>query len=188
MLSWLLFTLIDTVTHSTGCTSLSVRNWRNLYFWPISCCYCCSWWDSKIGRSFLQTLRKKSVRSSLCSSPVLAALDSSRPFKLDNDAATTGAVLLQDEERDVCHTVCYFSTKFKHHQLNCFTVEETLALLLALQHFAVYVFFGSSPVTVFTDHNPLLFLNRMYNRDQWLMCWALLVQDYKLVIRKRLKI
>ena len=43
---------------------------------------------------------------------------------------------------------------------------------------------GSSvaPVKVFTDHNPLVFLRRMYNHNQRLMRWALFVQHYNLEI------
>lgn len=127
----------------------------------------------------------ESAKSLLCSTPVLAAPNFSRPFKLEVDASATGAgaVLLQDDEEGVCHPVCYFSAKFKPHQLNYSTIEkEALALLLALQHFEVYVGSSASPVTVFTDHNPLVFLNRMYNHNQRLMRWALLAQDYNLMI------
>ena len=38
---------------------------------------------------------------------------------------------------------------------------------------------------VYTDHNPLLFLHRMYNQNQHLMWWALIVQGYNLVIRHK---
>ena len=38
---------------------------------------------------------------------------------------------------------------------------------------------------VYTDHNPLVFLHRMYNQNQRLMRWALIVQGYNLVIRHK---
>ena len=95
-------------------------------------------------------------------------------------------MLMQDGEGDVCHPVCYFSVKFKHHQLNYSTIEkETLAMLLALQHFEVYVGASPSPVVVYTDHNPLVFLTQMYNHNQRLMRWALLAQGYNLEIRHK---
>ncbi|XP_060771707.1 aquaporin-1-like [Neoarius graeffei] len=71
-------------------------------------------------------------------SVVLAAPNFSLPFKLEVDASASGAsaVLLQDGDDSVCHPVCYFSVKFKCHQLSYSTIEkETLAMLLALQHF-----------------------------------------------------
>lgn len=121
------------------------------------------------------------AKSLLCSAPVLSAPNFSLPFKLEVDASATGtgAVLLQDGVGGVCHPVDYFSVKFKKHQLNYSTVEkETLAMLLALQHFRVYVESSSPAVTVYTDHNPLVFLAQMYNHNQRLMHWALLAQEY----------
>lgn len=105
-------------------------------------------------------------------SPVLAAPNYSLPFKLevDTSASGAGALLLLDGEGDVCHPVCYFSIKFKRHQLNYSTIEkETLAVLIALQHFEVYVGSSPSPVIVYSDHNPLVFLSQMYNHNQRLM-------------------
>lgn len=128
------------------------------------------------------------AKSVLCSAPVLAAPNFSLPFNLEVDASAigAGAVLLQAGDGDVCHPVCYFSVKFKKHQWNYSTIEkETLAMLLALQHFEVYVGSSSPPVTVYTDHNPLVFLAQMYNHNQRLMRWALLVQGYNIVIKHK---
>ena len=58
-------------------------------------------------------------------------------------------------------------------------------LLLALRHFDVYVGSSPTPVVVYTDHNPVVFLARMYNHNQRLMRWALLAQDYNLDIRHK---
>jgi hypothetical protein len=130
----------------------------------------------------------EAAKSLLCSAPVLAAPNFFRPFQLEVDASASGAgaVLIQGGEGDVCHPVCYFSVKFKHHQLNYSTIEkETLAMLLALQHFEVYVGASPSPVVVYTDHNPLVFLTQMYNHNQRLMRWALLAQGYNLEIRHK---
>ena len=33
------------------------------------------------------------------------------------------------------------------------------------------------------DHNPLVFLNRLKNKNQRLLCWSLTLQDYNLDIR-----
>ena len=53
------------------------------------------------------------------------------------------------------------------------------------QHFEVYVGCSSTPVLVYTDHNPLVFLAHMRNSNQRLMRWALLVQGYNIAIRHR---
>lgn len=128
----------------------------------------------------------EAVKSLLCSDPVLSAPDYSRSFKLDVDASATGAgaVLLQDDVQGVEHPVAYFSKKFLPYQLHYSTIEkEALALLLALQHFEVYVGSSSIPVLVFTDHNPLVFLSRMRNANQRIMRWSLIIQDFNLEIR-----
>ncbi len=71
-----------------------------------------------------------------------------------------------------------FFLKFNKHQLNYSTIEkETLALLMALQYFDVYISSSNMPVTVF--------LARMYNHNQRLMRWSLVVQGYNLVIKHK---
>lgn len=108
----------------------------------------------------------------LCSSPVLAAPDFTKLFKLEVDAsgAGTGSVLLQEDDHGVDHPVCFYAKKLNRHQLNYSTIEkEALAILLALQQFEVYIGSSSQPVEVFTDHNPLVFLHRMCNKNQRLM-------------------
>lgn len=111
-----------------------------------------------------------------------------RPFKLEVDVSATGvgSVLLQDGADGISHPVSYFSAKFNCHQMNYSTIEkETLAMLLALQHFYVYVGCTTIPVMVYSDHNPLVFLNKMYNHNQRLMRWALKAQHYNLEIHHK---
>lgn len=127
----------------------------------------------------------ETAKALLCNTPVLAAPDFEKPFKLEVDASArgAGAVLLQQDKSGLDHPVCYFSRKFNKCQTNYATIEqEALALLLALQHFEVYIGSSALPVTVYTDHNPLVFLHRMYNQNQRLMRWALIVQNYNLEI------
>ena len=139
-------------------------------------------WSSECQSAF------ESVKALLCSAPVLSAPNFAIPFKLEVDASGTGAgaVLLQSDNQKIDHPVCYFSRKFNKHQLKYSTIEkETLALLFALQHFEVYVGSSILPVVVYTDHNPLVFLSRMYNQNQRLMRWSLIVQNYNLIIRHK---
>ena len=126
------------------------------------------------------------VKALLCSSPVLAAPNFEHPFKLEVDASAlgAGAVLLQEDERGIDHPLCYFSKKFRKSQLNYSTIEkEALALLLALQHFEVYLGSCPQPTVVFSDHNPLVFLSRMQNSNQPLMRWSLLLQDFNINVQ-----
>lgn len=80
----------------------------------------------------------------------------------------------------------FFSKKYSKTQQNYSTSEkEALALLLALQHFEVYLGGSFSTVTVYTDHNPMVFLMRMSNANQRLMRWSLIMQEYNIEIRHK---
>ena len=95
-----------------------------------------------------------------------------------------GGVLLQEDDNDMDHPVCYFSKTFNKYQRNYSTVEkECLSLILALQHFEVYVTSSFSPIVVFSDHNPLTFIHKMKNKNQRVLRRSLLLQEYKLDIR-----
>ena len=61
--------------------------------------------------------------------------------------------------------------------------NETLGLVLALDHFDVYL--GSTPfkIKVYTDDNPLSFLKTMKNKNQRLVRWSLALQGYDLEIQ-----
>ena len=113
------------------------------------------------------------VKLLLQKSLVLKSPDYEKPFKLiiDSSDVGTGSVLVQD---GLDHPVSYFSKKFLKYQKNYSVVEkETLGLVLALEHFDVYL--GSTPfkIKVYTDHNPLTFLKTMKNKNQRLVRWSL---------------
>ena len=82
------------------------------------------------------------------------------------------------------HPVSYFSKKFTGCQRNYSTIEkECLALIMALQHFEVYVNASGYPLVVFTDHNPLVFVNKLKTKNQRLLRWSLMLQPFNLIIR-----
>lgn len=125
------------------------------------------------------------VKDLLCYAPVLSTPGYDRSFSLEVDASAVGAgaVLLQSSEVNIKKPVCYFSKKFSRAQYKYSTIEkEVLALLWAVNHFEVYLGGSTFPVKVYTDHNPLVFLNRMYNTNQRLMRWSLALQELNLEI------
>ena len=126
------------------------------------------------------------VKLLLQKSPVLKSPDYEKPFKLiiDSSDVGTGSVLVQEASDGLDHPVSYFSEKFLKYQKNYSVVEkETLGLVLALEHFDVYL--GSTPfkIKVYTDHNPLTFLKTMKNKNQRLVRWSLALQEYNLEIQ-----
>ncbi len=125
------------------------------------------------------------LKAILSNSPVLEAPDITSPFKLAVDASdvAAGAVLLQEGKDGVDHPVCYYSRKFNKSQQNYSTIEkECLALVLALQHFEVYLS-SSIPIHVFSDHNPLVFISRVKNKNHRLLRWSLMLQEHNLDIK-----
>ncbi|XP_068249716.1 uncharacterized protein [Palaemon carinicauda] len=100
----------------------------------------------------------------------------------DASDAGAGGVLLQESD-GILHPVSYTSTKFKHHQKSYSTIEkEALSLVLALQKYECYLL-GAAEVLVFTDHNPLTFLDKMKSHNQRLLRWSIYLQKFPLQIR-----
>ena len=137
-------------------------------------------WSDRCDKAF------EELKAMLQSAPVLAAPDFKSSFNLAVDASdvAAGAVLLQEDDEGVEHPVCYFSKKFNKNQKNYSTIEkECLALVLALQHFEVYISSSSLPIVVYSDHNPLVFIHKMKGKNQRLLRWSLMLQEYVLDIR-----
>src|SRR5664279_1626082 len=125
------------------------------------------------------------LKSRLGTRPILRPPDFSKPFCMAVDASNiaTGGHLFQLID-GIEHPICFYSKKLDVHQQNYSTVEkEALGLVLAVRAFSVY--FGSSPVTVYTDHNPLVFLHKMCNHNQKLLRWSIELQQYNLNIVHR---
>jgi len=136
-------------------------------------------WSSECKVSF-ETLKKL-----LKNPPVLIVPDFNKCFKLAVDASDVGvgAVLMQEDDDGLDHPIAYYSKKLNKHQFNYSTIEkETLSLVLAIQHFEIYISAGMFPVKVFSDHNPLKYLHRFKNRNQRLTRWSLFLQEYDLDI------
>jgi hypothetical protein len=134
-------------------------------------------WNENAKAAFLQ------VKSLLASDPILTPPDFTKPFQMAVDASdlAIGAVLGQIQE-EVFHPVCYLSKRLNIHQSRYSTIEkECFALLTAVRNFSVY--FSGYPVLVYTDHNPLQYLNKMANHNRKLLRWLLELQQYNLMIK-----
>ena len=80
--------------------------------------------------------------------------------------------------------IYYLSRKLNQHQRRYATVEkEAFALLTAVRAFSIYC--GSGKTTVYSDHSPLQFLDRMASHNQKLLRWCLELQQYNLEVRHR---
>ena len=142
--------------------------------------------DRKFLWSEMQEIAFQRIKAILMNAPVLHVADCNKQFVLSTDASDVGigAVLQQEDGIGVLHPIAYFSKKFDRHQKNYSTVEkETLALVLALQHFEVYLSITKHPILVFTDHNPLTFVRTLRNKNQRIMRWSLVLEAHLLVVK-----
>ena len=124
------------------------------------------------------------IKAFLVSEPVLKTPDYQSPFHLQIDASGVGvgAVLLQpDPISSILHPVAFFSAKLNKHQKQYSTIEkEALSLILAVKKFQCYLQSSAVPIKVFTDHNPLAFIQKAKLQNQKILRWALTLQEYHL--------
>ena len=92
---------------------------------------------------------------------------------------------MQEDDNGIDRHVCYFSKKLNKHQCNCSTIEKAcLALILALTHFEVYISSSAvHPTIVFSDHNPLTFIDKVRCKNQRLLRWSFMLQEFNIEIR-----
>lgn len=136
-------------------------------------------WTDACQRAF------EGLKALLASAPVLRTPDPHRPFVIRVDAsdAGVGAVLLQ-EYCEVLHPTCYFSQKFKSYQKSYATVEkEALGIVMAIENFEVFLSGSAYPITVFTDHNPLVFIEKVKFKNARVLRWALALQPYNIKVQ-----
>ena len=137
-------------------------------------------WNSKCQHAFDQ------VKAVFINKPVLKTPNFDKPFILSIDASDrgVGAILEQKDDEGIKHPVAYFSKKLNKCQCNYSTIEkEALALIMELQHFEVYLSNGNRLIEVWTDHNPLTFINRFKNKNQRLTRWSLYLQEWNLMVK-----
>ena len=133
-----------------------------------------------------QQLAFEQAKNILITKPVLKAPDFKKPFTLSVDASDIGigGVLMQENNDGLLQPISYYSKKINRHQKHYSSVEkETLALISALQHFDVYINGSPFVTVVYSDHNPLVFINRIKEKNRRLLKWSLMLQDVNIEIR-----
>jgi len=120
----------------------------------------------------------ENLKEALVSAPVLIAPKVDKPFTLHTDASTkgVGAVLYQEEEGEL-HPVAFFSKRLlKRQRLYGATELELLAILLAVEHFAVYLY--GAHFQVITDHKALVNWRGLCGSNPRLVRWRLLLEQF----------
>jgi hypothetical protein len=134
-------------------------------------------WTNEAKNSF------KLLKHMLASKPVLYIADYSEPFVLFVDASycAVSAVLSQCDESNLYRSVCYMSRKLNECQCNYSLIEkELLAIVLAVRQFSNYLSFDT---VVYSDHEPLAYMNKLTGRNCKLLRWSLELAPYNLKVK-----
>ncbi|KAK3889435.1 hypothetical protein Pcinc_006571 [Petrolisthes cinctipes] len=124
------------------------------------------------------------LKNYLVQDPILLSPDFTKPFVLQTDASdiAVGAVLLQGKN-DLLHPVAYHSAKLTLSQCRYSTIEKKLlAIVNSIKKFECYLYPGTQPLQVYTDHNPLSFLNHNKFSNQRLLRWSLFLQPFNVEV------
>eukprot|EP00731_Ephydatia_muelleri_P001970 Em0001g1970a len=137
-------------------------------------------WSNECEQAF------KSLKGCLCSDPVLRSPNFEKQFILQTDASNRGigAVLNQCDEEGQEHPVAYYSRKLLPREERYSTVEkECLAIKEAIHHFRTYLL--GRQFKVETDHQALVWMDRLKDTNARLTRWSLLLQSYDFLVEHR---
>ena len=137
-------------------------------------------WTPECQEAFLK------LRQRLCSAPILAFPNFSKPFILDTDASNTGigGVLSQLDETGSEHVIAYASrTLSKAERRYCVTRRELLAVVTFTQQFRPYLL--GKQFTLRTDHGSLTWLQSFKEPEGQLARWLEKLQEYQFTIVHR---
>ena len=161
---------------------------------------------SKIARPLIELMKKavpfhwgeaqlkafETLKSLMCSRPVLKQPDYTKPFFLSTDASaySVGAILSQEGEINPCtkkptqQPIAYYSTTFTPTERNYDIYEcELLAVIKALTHWRPHLAATKDPVTILTDHANLTYWKTPRTINRRVARWFTELQDYNLVIK-----
>ena len=119
------------------------------------------------------------LKKALLSDSVLATPDFGKLFTVQVDASNggIGAVLSQTDDKGEEHPVQYLSRKLLDRERKYPTVEkECLAIVWAVQQLHYYL--CGREFEIQTDHRPLTWLERVKDKNQKLLRWSLVLQQY----------
>jgi len=134
-------------------------------------------WGEKENKAFEQ------LKTELCKATMepVQIVDFSKPY-VDSSDSTIGAVLLQSMLEQGNKPVAFASQKLTSTQKSWSTIEkEAFAAIWALNKFRNWIF--NKPVNVYSDHNPLTYINESATKSAKLMRWALALQQYDVVFK-----
>ena len=96
---------------------------------------------------------------------------------VDASGLAVGCCLIQWDDRGVEKPIAFASSKLNPTQMRWSTIErEAYAVIFALRKFRNFVFLVR--ITIFSDHNPLLYLTECAPKTAKLTRWELEPQEF----------
>jgi transposase InsO family protein len=126
------------------------------------------------------------LKNALKTPPVLRPPHWNEPFILQADASNhgLGAILSQKDEDGQERPVAYASRKLQPREERLSTTEkECLSIVWAVETFRYYLY--GRKFTLQTDHNPLVWLNRVRDKSQKLLRWSVTLQEFDMEIEHK---
>ena len=123
------------------------------------------------------------LRQTLMRKPVLRAPDPTKPYDLmvDSSKVALSAILLQTEndESDTRYAIAFSSRKLSPSERRRPIIElELMAVIFGLKKYEQWIY--NRPVSVFSDHRPLQWLNSLVKHSPKLARFALVLQSYNI--------
>ncbi|CAG8982228.1 hypothetical protein HYALB_00013966 [Hymenoscyphus albidus] len=138
-------------------------------------------WDKVTEQAFQE------IKQRFAKEPILRNHDVDKPSTVETDASDTavGAVHLQPDDNGKLMPVAYFSKTLDSAQQNYSIFEkELLAIVLALEHWKIYLQGAKHRVTILTDHENLkTFTTTKELSNRRLARWSQTLAGFDIVIR-----
>ena len=126
------------------------------------------------------------LKQALQNPPVLRPPHWEQEFILQVDASNRGlgAILSQQDKEGLEHPIAYASRKLQPREEKLSTTEkECLGIVWAVELFRYYLF--GRKFRRQTDHNPLVWLNQVRDKNRKLLRWSITLQEYDMDVEHK---
>ena len=126
------------------------------------------------------------LKQALQNPPVLRPPHWDQEFILQVDASNRGlgAILSQQDKEGLEHPIAYASRKLQPREEKLSTTEkECLGIVWAVELFRYYLF--GRKFRLQTDHNPLVWLNQVHDKNRKLLRWSVTLQEYDMQVEHK---
>ena len=125
------------------------------------------------------------LKQALQNPPVLRPPHWEQEFILQVDASNRGlGAILSQQDKGLEHPIAYASRKLQPREEKLSTTEkECLGIVWAVELFRYYLF--GRKFRLQTDHNPLVWLNQVRDKNRKLLRWSITLQEYDMDVEHK---